>query len=296
MLRRGDDAAAAGGFATAVRALRMKAMAGIVDSLPLKIARALGRAATGNVGAARYYVGDVGERRDDFGDPGGDAVLLIQGFFQTRQVMATLEERLRADGYRVVSFHMGGLLNNFNTRSIPTLARLIDTKVRRLLDRTGAQDIHIIGHSMGGLVARYLVQNAGGSEYTRTVITLGTPHHGTGTAALGAGLGLLFVSRALWQLFPVSPFVSELKKGRFPGHVRLVSVYSRGDLICPWERSVLTPGDGEDVRNVAVTRLGHMGLVEDPYLYGLILRELKDRPLDTSGGPVAAADEEVTRR
>lgn len=274
----------------------MQGMAGLRDTLPARVVRTLGRAVAGNVGALRYYVGDVSERRDDFGDAGGDAVLLIQGFFQTRQVMSTLEERLRADGYRVVSFHMGGLLNNFNTRSIPTLARMIDAKVRRLIERTGARDLHIIGHSMGGLVARYLVQVLEGSQYTRTVITLGTPHHGTGTAALGAGLGLLFVSRALWQLFPASPLVKDLKRGRFPGHVRLVSVYSRGDLVCPWERSVLTPGDGEDVRNVAVTRLGHMGLVEDPYVYGLILRELKDRPLDTSGGPVAGRDEEVTRR
>jgi len=274
----------------------MRRMAALKDSLPGRAVRSLGRMVTGNVGALRYYVGDVGERRDDFGEDGGDTVLLIQGFFQTRQVMATLEERLRADGYRVVSFHMGGLLNNFNTRSIPTLASMIDAKVRRLLERTGARDLHIIGHSMGGLVARYLVQTVGGAEYTRTVITLGTPHHGTGVAVLGAGLGLLFVSRALWQLFPLSPFVNELKRGRFPEQVRLVSVYSRSDLICPWERSVLTPGDGEDVRNVAVTRLGHMGLVEDPYVYGLILRELKERPLDTSGGPVAAADEEVTRR
>ncbi len=274
----------------------MQGMAGLKDTLPGRVARGITNAVAGNVGALRYYVGDVSERRDDFGEPGGEAVLLIQGFFQTRQAMATLEERLRADGYRVVSFHMGGLLNNFNTRSIPTLANMIDLKVRRLLERTGARDLHIIGHSMGGLIARYLVQEQGGADYARTVITLGSPHHGTGMAAVGAGLGLLFVSRALWQLFPVSPFVQDLKRGTFPAHVRLVSVYSKHDLVCTWERSVLTPGDGEDVRNVAVTRLGHMGLVEDPYVYGLILRELKERPLDTSGGPFAALDEEVTRR
>ena len=274
----------------------MEAMAGLRNSLPARVVRGVRGAFTGNVGALRYYVGDVSERRDDFGEKGGESVLLIQGFFQTRQAMATLEERLRADGYRVVSFHMGGLLNNFNTRSIPTLAKMIDSKVRRLLERTGNRDLHIIGHSMGGLIARYLVQELDGSDYARTVITLGSPHHGTGTAALGAGLGLLLVSRALWQLFPASPFVQELKRGSFPGHVRLVSVYSKHDLVCMWERSVLTPGDGEDVRNVAVTRLGHMALVEDAHVYGLILRELKERPLDTSGGPVAGLDEEVTRR
>ncbi|MCO4772411.1 MAG: alpha/beta fold hydrolase [Deltaproteobacteria bacterium] len=262
--------------------------------LPFRIARGVGRAFFGNVGALRYYAGDMSERRDDFGEPGGDAVLLIQGFFQTRRVMASLEERLRADGFRVVSFNLGGLLG-LNTRSIPTIARMIDGKMGRLLERTSGRPVHVIGHSMGGLVGRYLVQSAGGDRYARTVITLGTPHHGTPTAALGGALGLLLLSRGLWQLFPISPLVKELRSGRFPAGVRLVSVYSKHDVICPWQTSVLTPRDGEDVRNVMVKGLGHMDLVEDPYVYGMILRELKDHPYDTSGGPVASLDEEVTR-
>ena len=262
----------------------------------VRVARGVGRVVVGNVGSLRYYVGDMSERRDDFGEVGGDTVLLIQGFFQTRQVMTNLEERLRADGFRVVSFQLGGLLGHFNTRSIPTLARMIDGKVRRLLERTENRTLHIVGHSMGGLVARYLVQVAGGGDYTRTVITLGSPHHGTPTAAIGATVGLLFLSRALWQLFPVSPLVQDLKRGSFPAGTRLVSVYSKHDLVCPWSSSVLTSKDGEDVRNVMVKGLGHMDLVEDPYVYGLILRELTDRPLDSAGGPVAPIDEEVTRR
>jgi len=269
-------------------------MVGPTLRYPLRVLRGLGRIVSGNVGALRYYAGDMADRRDDFGEPGGDAVLLIQGFFQTRKVMVSLEERLRADGYRVVSFHLGGVLG-LNTRSIPTIAKMIDAKMRRLLERTDGRVVHVIGHSMGGLVARYLVQRTGGADYARTVITLGTPHHGAPTAALGASLGLLLVSRALWQLFPLSPLVKELRDGRFPASVRLVSVYSKHDVICPWQKAVLTPRDGEDVRNLMVKGLGHMDLVEDPYVYGLILRELKDHPLDTSGGPVAELDEEVTR-
>jgi len=259
------------------------------------VARDVGRHFAGNVGTLRYYVGDALNRKDDVGLP-GETVLLIQGFFQTRRVMDTLERRLRADGYRVVSFHLGGFLNNFNTRGVPSLAKMIDKKIRRLQERHGIYEMHVIGHSMGGLVARELVQHAGGKDYARTVITLGSPHHGTPTAALGAGVGLLLVSRALWQLFPMSPFIRNLKEGSFPSEVRLVSVYSAHDLVCPWRSSILTPRDGEAVRNLLVKELGHMDLVEDPYVYGLILRELKERPSDVAAGPVADFDEEVTRR
>ena len=262
---------------------------------PLIVARGGGGLLLGNVGRARYYIGDATVRRDDAGLP-GETVLLIQGFFQTRNVMGTLEDRLRADGFRVISFHLGGLLNNFNTRGIHTLARMIDEKVRRLQARYGIGKIHIIGHSMGGIVARYLVQQEGGHEYARTVITLGSPHHGTPIAAVGAGLGLLFVSRALWQLFPQSPLIQGLKGGGMPAGVRLVSVYSSHDVICPWQYAVLTPRDGPEVRNVLVRGLGHMGLVEDPWVYGLLLRELSGQPVDTAGGALADLDEEVTRR
>ncbi len=47
--------------------------------------------------------------------------------------------------------------------------------------RPGNQDARLvlIAHSMGGLVSRYFLEVLGGWEYTRTLITLGTPHRGS---------------------------------------------------------------------------------------------------------------------
>jgi triacylglycerol lipase len=176
---------------------------------------------------------------------------------------------------------------NFNTRGVPTLARRISRKLQRLREGRDIGRVHIVGHSMGGLVGRYLVQEEGGGEYIDTVITLGSPHQGTPTAFIGAGLGLLLVSHAMWQLFPMSPLVRRLNEGRFPEGCRLVSVYSEQDLVCPWRSSVLGTLDGQDVRNVLVKGLGHMQLVEDPWVYGLILRELVERPVDPASGPLS---------
>tara|TARA_Y100001968_G_scaffold328679_1_gene376335 strand:- start:2912 stop:3631 length:720 start_codon:yes stop_codon:yes gene_type:complete len=230
---------------------------------------------------------------DDSADE-GDTVVLVQGFMQTRRVMETLEQRLRSDGFRVVSFHLGGLLGNFNTRGIGSLAELIDQKLRRLRDREDIGTVHVIGHSKGGLIARYLVQCGGGAEYISTVITLGTPHHGTPVAALGMGVGLFLVSRSIWQLVPSSPLIRELNGMPFPEGVRLVSVYSTADIVCPYQRSMLTVEDGSDVRNVLIRGLGHMDLVEDPHVYGLVLRELVHKPTDPAGGPMLSFDHEKT--
>jgi pimeloyl-ACP methyl ester carboxylesterase len=44
--------------------------------------------------------------------------------------------------------------------------------------------VHIVGHSLGGMIARYYVQRMGGSAAVGTLVTLGGPHTGTVTAQL----------------------------------------------------------------------------------------------------------------
>lgn len=67
-------------------------------------------------------------------------------------------------------------------------ARALQAKVEPVLERWRAQPgradarLLFIGHSMGGLVARYYVNVLGGHEVTRKVITLGTPHRGAANA------------------------------------------------------------------------------------------------------------------
>ena len=50
-----------------------------------------------------YLRGNRIVRRDDFANH-DEAVLLLHGFFQTRNVWEVMEERLRAQGYGVFSF------------------------------------------------------------------------------------------------------------------------------------------------------------------------------------------------
>jgi pimeloyl-ACP methyl ester carboxylesterase len=55
-----------------------------------------------------------------------------------------------------------------------------------LLDRDQAisrERIVVVGHSMGGLVARALIALENGAQFVRTVVTLGCPHDGTLSSA-----------------------------------------------------------------------------------------------------------------
>ena len=80
----------------------------------------------------------------------------------------------------------------------------------------------LIGHSMGGLVARYFIECLGGWQVTRTLMTLGTPHRGSlravgfledgmkkGIGPFGLDLSPLLRSlTSVYQLLPIYPCVA----------------------------------------------------------------------------------------
>jgi len=210
-------------------------------------------------------------------------ILLLHGFFQTRAIFDPLEERLRADGFGVVSLNLGGLLGRFNSVGVDVLAQRIGEKVERLCENHGIDGVHVIGHSKGGLVARRWVQHLGGVKRVRSVITLGTPHHGTPTAVAGFVLGLGAVSPNPRELLPRSALVQALNRDSFPSHIPLTSIYSRQDLVCPWWCSVLRPAPTErNLTNVEVIGPGHSDLCADPHVYAII-RERLAQAIDTAG-------------
>ena len=222
-----------------------------------------------------YLRGNRIVRRGDFAKP-TETVLLLHGFFQTRNVWEMMEDRLRHDGFGVFSFDLGGLFWRFNTRSITDLSALIADKIEGICARHGLERFHIIGHSKGGLVARHYIQQHGGDRRAKSLITLGTPHHGTPTAMLGLGIfagGLL--ARSSFEMLPHSALVRMLRRDTFPPGIPFSSIYSKADVVCPWWSSVLRPRDGEtSMRNLVARGVGHTALTHDPGVYGLIRHEL----------------------
>ncbi len=212
--------------------------------------------------------GDMGEHRE--------LVLLIHGFFQTRNIWEVMEDRLRFDGYGVMSFNLGGLLWRFNTHPVDRTAAMIAEKIEVLRKRHGFDRLHIIGHSKGGLIARRYVQHYGGDKRVKSVITLGTPHHGTPTAALGVALmGFGAVRSSARDLLPRSGVIKRLSEDVFPGHIPLTSIYSRGDIICPYWCSVLRSRPGEShLSNGEFRGLGHSQLVWDSAVYQKVREQL----------------------
>lgn len=56
--------------------------------------------------------------------------------------------------------------------------------IEKILESTGAEKVHIVAHSQGGLDARYAISALGLGERVASLSTLGTPHGGTPLADL----------------------------------------------------------------------------------------------------------------
>lgn len=215
-------------------------------------------------------------RRNDFASF-DETVLLLNGFFQTRTVWEIMEDRLRSDGYGVLSFDLGGVLWRYQVRSITEQASMIADKIEGICERTGLERFHIVGHSMGGLLARQYIQHKGGDRRVKSLTTLGTPHHGTPTALVGLGVtGLGLISDSASQMLPGSRFLKRLQRTPWPAQIPLTSVYSRHDMVCPSWCSTLRPRPGESsMENRPVRGIGHTGLCHDPGVYRIVRTELE---------------------
>jgi pimeloyl-ACP methyl ester carboxylesterase len=211
-------------------------------------------------------------------------VLLIYGFGATRRVFNVMEKRLRRDGFDVFSINMGSLSEFLTNGTITYRAEFVARKIERLYRRFSMGPLTIIGHSEGGLIGRYYVQFLGGESRVRTLITLATPHQGTPAAIVGAATIGLF-ARNMWQLLPQSPFVRSLAKRPFPASVRLFSIYSDSDWVCPPRQCRAIDAFGREIgTNIEMPGLGHNDFLFTKAPYKVIRKILFDVPVDNSCG------------
>jgi triacylglycerol esterase/lipase EstA (alpha/beta hydrolase family) len=202
-------------------------------------------------------------------------VLLLYGFMATRRTFEILEHRLRRDQFCVWSVNLGGWKEAFNTHAIDDLAERVRDKIERLYARYPQMGpLSIIGHSKGGLIGHYYIKRLGGDRRVRNLVTLGTPHNGSPTAYLGiAAYGL--ISRSIWQLTPMSPFIRRLKMGAFPRDVRFTSIFSKADGVNPFPACLLeNPDASPNLLNVEVGEVLHREFVTSRTIYHLVRREL----------------------
>ncbi|MGW3564148.1 alpha/beta fold hydrolase [Streptomyces sp. NPDC000941] len=208
-------------------------------------------------------------------------VLLLHGFIDNRSVFVLLRRSLRRDGRQ----HVTALNYSPLTCDIRTAAALLDRHVREIRARTGHSRVDIVGHSLGGLIARYYVQRLGGDAFVHTLVTLGTPHSGTRTAPL------LSAHPLVRQMCPDSDVIEELRLPAPDCRTRFIGFWSDVDqLMIPAETARIDHPDLR-ARNIRVSGIGHLTLPVHHAIAGEV-REALDAaeraPTDASGAASVA--------
>jgi pimeloyl-ACP methyl ester carboxylesterase len=176
-------------------------------------------------------------------------VLLVHGYIDNRSIFAVMRRSLRRRGFAsVCSWNYSPLLPD-----VAQGAQDLGRHVERLCEQTGHERIHVVGHSLGGLIARHYVQKQGGDSRVERLVTLGTPHQGS-----------------LWAHVLPTPLVRQLRPGSSllraldepaPGcGTPLTAIYSDLDQVVVPTSSGRCEHPDLDVRNVLVRGVGHMSL------------------------------------
>lgn len=199
-------------------------------------------------------------------------VLLVHGIVDNRSIFAVLARALRRRGFGVVHAVNFSVLTAF-TGDVRAAARELGHHVERLCASTGADRVHIVGHSLGGLMARYYVQRLGGDARVDTLVTLGTPHRGSLVAHF------LPPTRVPQQLHPGSDLLRELEEPAPGCRTRFLAVWSRQDqLIVPQSAARLEHPDLQ-VTEVELEHVGHLSMTIDPEVVHLVTRLLARCPV-----------------
>lgn len=110
------------------------------------------------------------------GQAGAVPVLLVHGYLCNHRVWDSMALALRQAGHPVLAVDLEPLFD-----SIDDYAVVIEAAVERLQTETGAPQVALVGHSMGGLVIRAWLRTQHTAQLDRVarILTLGTPHQGT---------------------------------------------------------------------------------------------------------------------
>ena len=163
----------------------------------------------------------------------GTPVIFVHGYTGSASNWTTAMSVFRAGGYsnsQLFAYEYNSYGDNVAN------ARGLASYVNTVRSRTGAAQVDIVNHSMGGLVSLWYVKQLGGAQYVRHLASLAGANHGTTSASAC----LIFVT--CQQMYPGSSFINTLSAGdETPGSTRYATWYSPCDgIIIPYTSTVLS--------------------------------------------------------
>ncbi len=192
--------------------------------------------------------------------PGDSVVVLVHGFCASAGVFRPLRARLEQEaGARVATFTHAPCVG------IRRIARSLSELVSRIPRQTR---ITVVGHSLGGVVARWFVQEMGGHARIDRTISLASPFGGVDVPRYLVGADLHESSALLKRLRDRAPEYG------IP-HTSVVASEDR--LVVGLKTACLGVGDV-----IVLEKRGHNALLFDEEVAGLVIDRVRQDQLDAA--------------
>ncbi|MFJ8085388.1 alpha/beta fold hydrolase [Streptomyces sp. NPDC096205] len=181
-------------------------------------------------------------------------VLFVHGWGGTGARWDTMVDWFKADGWPDDYLHTWTY--DFHQTNLNT-AKEIAAEVDKLLAATGASQVDIVSHSMGGVSSRWYLKYLGGSPKVESWVSLGGPNHGTQNADKCSDVSCS-------EIRVDSDFLTALNSGdETPATPRYATWWSACDTVVNPRTSVLVAG----AHNTQAGCLDHLGLLSDRTVY-----------------------------
>jgi pimeloyl-ACP methyl ester carboxylesterase len=165
-----------------------------------------------------------------------------------------VREKFEYWGYDIVEVNFDGLARTVD--SPRKYAEMVEGRVQDTYDTLEEEyegaEIVVVGHSMGGMVARYFVEKLGYEEQVDKIITFGSPHQGT-YVAVPFGMPV-FGSKGARDLSPGSQFLETLNSPGLADEVEYCAIYTLNDPLMVPKKNASLPDPRDQDRNIRVGR------------------------------------------
>lgn len=225
----------------------------------------------------------------DQASPG--TVLLVPGYGGSTASLEVLAATLRSRGRAAAVVTLAGDGTGDLRVQAQRLAEAANTAIA-----AGAPSVDVIGYSAGGVVARIWAADLGGARQARRIVTLGSPHHGTKVAELGATLAPGACPVACQQLVPGSDLLDALDESA-DGPLWTSMWTAQDEVVTPPDSARIDGALAIVVQSVCPdATVPHGELPRDPLVVGLVERALAVEPLTAApaSGQCAAVRAEGT--
>jgi len=190
----------------------------------------------------------------------GTPVILLHGLFHNRACWLWAKFRLRRRG--LTSLHT---INLPPWKDIESLTERLSRKVDELRHANGFDKVNLVGHSMGGIIARNYIQLRGGAARVERCVLIASPNEGSKLAPFA-------LSPLGKALLPGSDFLKRLAEAPRPEGVRITAVVNRHDnMVLPYQNTRLA-----GTVNVELAGLGHISTLYHPRGVNTLIAELTE--------------------